>query len=166
MMRRSALPGMPEQAGGPARAFHDRRAVQTGPWIPVLDHGSCEVRADRSAVSGGQQEHGWMARRMTAWSSSRSSGLVGSSIQYGSHCTSPVGEDLRDNIYYTFSGFNWTPTFLDLLLQVGTDRIMFSTDYPYASITEAARTFLDQLPVSAADKERIAHGSAERLLEL
>ena len=27
-----------------------------------------------------------------------------------------------------------------------------------------ARTFLDQLPVSAADKERIAHGNAERLL--
>jgi uncharacterized protein len=82
------------------------------------------------------------------------------------HLDRPVGEYLRDNVHYTFSGFNWTPAFLDLLLQVGTDRIMFSTDYPYASITEAARTFLDQLPVSAADKERIAHGSAERLLEL
>jgi predicted TIM-barrel fold metal-dependent hydrolase len=26
--------------------------------------------------------------------------------------------------------------------------------------------FLDRLPVSAADKERIAHGNAERLLKL
>jgi predicted TIM-barrel fold metal-dependent hydrolase len=77
----------------------------------------------------------------------------------------PVGAYLRENVHYTFSGFNWTPAFLDLLLQVGTDRIMFSTDYPYASMTEA-RSFLDQLPVSPADKERIAHGNAERLLGL
>jgi hypothetical protein len=77
----------------------------------------------------------------------------------------PVSAYLRENVHYTFSGFNWTPAFLDLLLQVGTDRIMFSTDYPYASMTEA-RSFLDQLPVSPADKERIAHGNAERLLGL
>lgn len=76
-----------------------------------------------------------------------------------------VSAYLRDNVHYTFSGFNWTPAFLDLFLQVGADRIMFSTDHPYASMTQA-RTFLDQLPVSPADKERIAHGNAERLLRL
>jgi uncharacterized protein len=56
-------------------------------------------------------------------------------------------------------------TFLDLLLQVGVDRIMFSADYPYGSMAQA-RAFLDQLPVSVADRERIAHGNAERLLGL
>ena len=40
---------------------------------------------------------------------------------------------------------------------------MFSADYPYSSMAEA-RTFLEQLPVSLADKNRIAHGNAERLL--
>jgi predicted TIM-barrel fold metal-dependent hydrolase len=29
-----------------------------------------------------------------------------------------------------------------------------------------ARAFLDQLPVSPADRERIAHGNAERLLRM
>jgi uncharacterized protein len=29
-----------------------------------------------------------------------------------------------------------------------------------------ARAFLEQLPASPADKERIAHGNAERLLRL
>jgi uncharacterized protein len=77
----------------------------------------------------------------------------------------PVSAYLRENVHYTFSGFNWTPAFLDLLLQVGSDRIMFSTDHPYASMTEA-RTFLEELPASPADKERIAHGNAERLLRL
>jgi predicted TIM-barrel fold metal-dependent hydrolase len=75
----------------------------------------------------------------------------------------PVSAYLRENVHYTFSGFNFTPTFLDLLLQVGVDRIMFSADYPYGSMAQA-RAFLDHLPVSAGDRERIAHGNADRLL--
>jgi predicted TIM-barrel fold metal-dependent hydrolase len=77
----------------------------------------------------------------------------------------PMGAYLRENIYYTVSGFNFLPTFLDLLLQVGVDRIMFSADYPYGSMS-IARSFLEGLPVSPADKERIAHGNAEHLLHL
>jgi len=73
---------------------------------------------------------------------------------------------LRDNVHYTFSGFNFPPAFLDLLLELGgVDRIMFSADHPYQSMP-AARAFLEQIPVSAADKERIAHGNAEKLLNL
>jgi hypothetical protein len=77
----------------------------------------------------------------------------------------PFGDYLRQNLHYTFSGFNYTPNFLDLLFQVGVDRIMFSADYPYSSML-AARNFLEQLPISPTDKERIAHGNAERLLRL
>jgi uncharacterized protein len=77
----------------------------------------------------------------------------------------PMAAYLRENIYYTFSGFNFLPTFLDLYLQVGADRIMFSADYPYSPMAEA-RNFLEQLPVSPADKHKIAHGNAERLMQL
>src|SRR5215217_3399511 len=77
----------------------------------------------------------------------------------------PVGDYLRENVHYTFGGFNWTQAFLDLVLQVSVDRIMFSTDHPYASMSEA-RAFLGGLPVSPADKKRIAHGNAEHLLRL
>jgi len=77
----------------------------------------------------------------------------------------PISAYLRENIHYTFGGFNYTPTFLDLMLEVGVDRIMFSADYPYASMAQA-RAFLEQLPISTADRERIAHGNAERLLGL
>jgi uncharacterized protein len=76
-----------------------------------------------------------------------------------------VGDYLRENVNYTFGGFNWTQAFLDLVLQVGAERIMFSTDHPYAPMDEA-RTFLDRLPVGPADREEIAHGNAERLLGL
>jgi predicted TIM-barrel fold metal-dependent hydrolase len=77
----------------------------------------------------------------------------------------PLGAYLRENVYYTFAGFNFPATFLDLLLEVGVERIMFSADHPYASMAEA-RAFLNQIPVSAADRKRIAHGNAERLFNL
>ena len=77
----------------------------------------------------------------------------------------PIGAYLRENVYYTISGFNFTPPFLDLFSEVGAHRIIFSADYPYGSMSEA-RQFLEQLPVSPADKERIAHGNAELLLRL
>jgi len=77
----------------------------------------------------------------------------------------PVESYLRENIHYTFSGFNYVPAFLDLLLEVGLDRIMFSVDYPYRSMAEAC-SFLGKLPLSPADKHRILHINAEHLLRL
>jgi uncharacterized protein len=78
----------------------------------------------------------------------------------------PITAYLRENLHYTFSGFFFPPTFLALLLELGgVDRIMFSVDHPFASMSEG-RAFLDQLPVSTADKERIAHGNAEKLFKL
>jgi hypothetical protein len=76
-----------------------------------------------------------------------------------------VGDYLRENVHYSFSGWNYIPAFLNLLLQVGVDRILFSADYPYQSMVDAIN-FLQQLPVSPQDKEKIAHGNAERLLHL
>jgi len=77
----------------------------------------------------------------------------------------PMAEYLRENIYYTFAGFNFPQNFMNLMQQVGVDRIMFSVDHPYGSMVEA-RTFLDQLPISPADRNRIAHKNAERLFKI
>jgi uncharacterized protein len=77
----------------------------------------------------------------------------------------PITSYLRENVHYTVSGFNFPATFLDLLLEVGAGRIMFSADHPYQTM-EKAVAFLQQLPVSAADRERIAHGNAEKLFGL
>jgi predicted TIM-barrel fold metal-dependent hydrolase len=78
----------------------------------------------------------------------------------------PISHYLKNNVHYTFSGMNYPALYLNLLLELGgIDRIMFSADYPYQSMTWA-RAFLEQIPASAADKARIAHGNAERLLGL
>jgi hypothetical protein len=55
--------------------------------------------------------------------------------------------------------------FMAALMTFGVDRIMFSVDYPFAS-NARARAFLDALPVSPADRVRIAHGNADELLRL
>lgn len=77
----------------------------------------------------------------------------------------PISTYLQKNVNYTFSGLNYNQTFLNLLLEMGVDRIMFSTDYPFVPM-ENTMKFLEQLPVSKADKEKIAYGNAERLLHM
>jgi predicted TIM-barrel fold metal-dependent hydrolase len=77
----------------------------------------------------------------------------------------PIGAYFRENIHYSVSGFNFLPPFLNLLFEVGVDRIIFSADYPFGSMS-VAHTFLNKLPVSPADREKIAHGNAEALLRL
>ena len=69
----------------------------------------------------------------------------------------PISAYLRENVHYTFSGFNFLPTFLELLLQVGVDRIMFSADHPYRPMAEA-RAFLDRAARQRPTGRRIAHG--------
>ena len=77
----------------------------------------------------------------------------------------PFGDYLRQNVHYTFGGFNFAPTFLNLLLEVGVGRIMFSVDYPYGSMEEAVG-FLNHIPVSESDRESISHLNAEHLFKL
>ena len=77
----------------------------------------------------------------------------------------PLGAYLRENIHYTFGGFNFPATFQKLVAEVGVERIMFSADHPWGSMAEA-RKFLDKIPVSDADRARIAHGNAEKLFGL
>jgi len=78
----------------------------------------------------------------------------------------PILSYLKQNVHYTFSGFNFQSNFLQLLLELGgVDRIMFSADYPYMPMPKA-RAFLEQIPVSPEDRQLIAHRNAERLFGL
>jgi uncharacterized protein len=76
-----------------------------------------------------------------------------------------VRQTILDQVWITTSGFFTMVPFVAALLSFGVDRIMFSVDYPFAS-NARARAFLDALPVSPADRAKIAHGNADRLLRL
>ena len=51
------------------------------------------------------------------------------------------------------------------VLEIGADAVMFSVDYPYESSHEAVAG-LEQTTLSDTDREKIAHGNAERILRL
>jgi len=70
-----------------------------------------------------------------------------------------------DQVWITTSGFFTVPPFLNAVQTFGIDRILFSVDYPFAA-NATGRAFLDALPVSPADRAKIAHGNADRLLRL
>ena len=76
-----------------------------------------------------------------------------------------VRQTILDQVWITTSGFFTMVPFMAALMSFGVDRIMFSVDYPFAS-NARARAFLDALPVSPADRVKIAHGNADRLMRL
>jgi uncharacterized protein len=77
----------------------------------------------------------------------------------------PLEEYFAQNIHITTSGFFDYAPFAAAMHALGIDRILFAVDYPYSQ-NDVARAFLDGLPVSAPDREKIASANAERLLGL
>ncbi len=72
---------------------------------------------------------------------------------------------LRENFWVTTSGMTALPVFLSTYLDMGAERIMFSADYPYENSEEAAR-FIEGIPLSPGDKEKILHRNAEELFKI
>jgi predicted TIM-barrel fold metal-dependent hydrolase len=76
-----------------------------------------------------------------------------------------VGYYLKKNVFITSSGVFDQPVFDCARAMLGCDNLMFSVDYPFQD-NFAAMEFLEGCSLSPADKERFAHGTAERLLRL
>jgi 2,3-dihydroxybenzoate decarboxylase len=72
---------------------------------------------------------------------------------------------LGSNIVFTNSGVFSPAVMLGAVLEVGADAVMFSVDYPYESSFDAVQGF-ERTTLSDVDREKIAHGNAERLLRI
>ncbi len=81
------------------------------------------------------------------------------------HLSRTVGKAILDQVWITTSGFFSLPPFMAALLSFGVDRILFSVDYPHSANQDGV-DFLHRLPVSPADKKKIAHANADALLKL
>lgn len=77
----------------------------------------------------------------------------------------PVATYLRRNLYVTASGM-FSPDYLARAAAVvGTDRLLFSTDYPYQYRPgNDARRFLAECGLKDGDRQAFAHGNWERLI--
>jgi len=69
------------------------------------------------------------------------------------------------NFWVTTSAMTSLPPVLCALQVFGVDRVLFSSDYPYTQIAPC-RAVLDALPLSPADKAKVAGGNAAQLLGL
>jgi gamma-resorcylate decarboxylase len=76
-----------------------------------------------------------------------------------------IGEYFSANFYITTSGNFRTQTLIDAILELGVDRILFSTDWPFENIDHAADWF-DAASISENDRRRIGRDNAVRLFNL
>jgi gamma-resorcylate decarboxylase len=77
----------------------------------------------------------------------------------------PISQYLRENFYITTSGNFRTQTLTEVMLEVGTDRILYSVDFPFEDMSIAAEWF-DRAPLSEADRLKIGRGNAQQLFRL
>ena len=71
----------------------------------------------------------------------------------------------HENFYITTSGNLRTQSLVDAILELGGDRIMFSTDWPFENVDHAAKWF-DECSISDADKLKIGRTNALKLFDL
>jgi predicted TIM-barrel fold metal-dependent hydrolase len=79
--------------------------------------------------------------------------------------TTPFRETFRRNFWITTSGNFSTPALLCSVMEMGVDRILFSVDYPYVPNPPGVR-WMEHVPLSTEDREKILSGNARKLLKL
>lgn len=72
---------------------------------------------------------------------------------------------MRENVFVTTSGVFDHPVLYCVLAKLGIDNLLFSVDDPFRD-NFAAVDFLNTAELSQEDKEKLAHGNAERVLGL
>lgn len=76
-----------------------------------------------------------------------------------------IAEYFQENFYLTTSGNFRTQTLIDAILEIGADRILFSTDWPFENVDHAANWF-DAASISEADRLKIGRTNAASLFKL
>jgi 2,3-dihydroxybenzoate decarboxylase len=76
-----------------------------------------------------------------------------------------IAEYFSQNFYLTTSGNFRTQTLIDAMLEIGVDRILFSTDWPFENVDHAAVWF-DAAAISENDRLKIGRTNAARLFRL
>ena len=76
-----------------------------------------------------------------------------------------ISDYFKENVYVNPSGMLYGEQFRYCLETFGADHITWGEDYPYRR-KDDIRSFLEDFDLSEDDREKIAHGNAERLLHI
>jgi 2,3-dihydroxybenzoate decarboxylase len=77
----------------------------------------------------------------------------------------PLAEYFQQNFWLTTSGNFRTQTLIDAMMEIGADRILFSTDWPFENVDHAC-TWFDATSISEADRLKIGRTNAVDLFKL
>ncbi len=78
---------------------------------------------------------------------------------------SPFRDTFREHFWITTSGNFSTPALLCCVMEMGVDRILFSVDYPFVPNPPGVK-WMENVPLSTEDREKILNGNARRLLRM
>jgi uncharacterized protein len=76
-----------------------------------------------------------------------------------------ITETYHSNVWVTPSGMFDAPQFQFIRDTIGVDRLIWSVDYPYLTL-DGTRSFLDSLPISDEELQKITHLNAEALFRV
>ena len=76
-----------------------------------------------------------------------------------------VGHYFRKHFHVTSSGNFHTPSLVNVMTELGPERVMFSVDWPFEDVGEAA-TWFDNAEIAEADRARIGRENAIKLFKL
>lgn len=141
---------------GPTWAFGHETAVHA---LRLMGSGLFDKHPKLNVILGHMGEgipfSLWRIDNRNAW--------VGTKRNYAAK--HPLRHYFQNNFWLTVSGNFHTPTLMNAITEIGSDRIMFSTDWPFENVDHAADWF-DATPISDADKMKIGRTNALKLFGL
>jgi predicted TIM-barrel fold metal-dependent hydrolase len=159
---RNPLPGsVPNYAGhdwllGPNWAFAAETAVHA---LRLIGSGLFDELPRLQIVLGhlgeGLPFYLWRIDNRNAW--------MKAPHKYAAHKS--VADYFRANFHLTTSGHFSTPALLNSVAEIDADRVMFSVDYPFEDMSEAAEWF-DSAEINEADRRKIGRTNALKLFKL
>ena len=101
----------------------------------------------------------WMDRLNLFWQNK----LAPSALR--PRCLKKPSYYIMNNFIMTTSGMLYAPSFLGTYLAMGADKMAFAADYPFSNCKKDGE-LMEAMPICDADKEKICHGTAERIFKL
>lgn len=141
---------------GPAWAFGQETAVHA---LRLMGSGLFDAHPGLNIVIGHMGEglpiSMWRVDNHNAWVE----------VPRGYPAQREIAYYFQRNFYITTSGNFRTQSLIDAMLEVGSDRILFSTDWPFENVDHAAAWF-DRAAIAEADRLKIGRQNANRLFKL
>jgi predicted TIM-barrel fold metal-dependent hydrolase len=141
---------------GPTWAFGQETAVHA---LRLMGSGLFDVHPKLQIVLGHMGE----GLPYSMWRIDNRNGWVKAPPKYPAKRM--IADYFRENFHLTTSGNFRTQTLIDAILEIGADRILFSTDWPFENIDHATNWF-DHASISENDRVKIGRTNAAKLFKL